>query len=324
MAVTIIKTPKPVAPTVPFQCMLAASEIPSDEVLVFPLLASFKLDGIRCNIHHGVAMSRTMIRIPNQFVQGFFSAKPTLWHGLDGELTVGGSTGDGTMYRTTSGINSAGGQPNFMFNVFEDFSDPSDALTRYAVIQARVAQLQAAGIKRVNVIEQVLIHTLDELKAYYAKAIALGYEGLILKKLRGLYKNGRSTLNEGILLKWKEFIYFEARITGVDQGTRNENPDVRSNTGKAKRSTAKAGKTLVEAVGSFQSVAVNGPYEGIDFSCGPGVLPKARLKELWLIRDQLPGQVITVKAQKAGAKDKPRYPGCQAFRPEFDMPKEGV
>jgi DNA ligase 1 len=320
LTIKYAKKPALVLPEPPslFQCMLAASEIPEDDQLQFPLWASFKLDGIRCNIHHGRPMSRTMIEIPNKFVRGYFAAKPLVWHGLDGELTVDGATGDGTMFRTTSGINSIEGAPNFTFNLFEDFTHGGVASDRVDALRARFKALKDLGLTRARLIEQRLITCLADLRAYYDEAMSLGYEGLILKSPWGLYKNGRSTLKEGILLKWKEFITYECVIEGVQQGTTNTNADVRSNTGKAKRSSAKAGKVLVNAVGSFDVVAINGPYKGVRFSAGPGALKKDVLRNLWESRDTLPGKVITVKSQRYGVKDKPRYPGTQAFRPDFD------
>lgn len=55
--------------------------------LPYPLFASVKLDGIRCVIKDGVALSRTLKPIRNQYIQSLLG-RPE-FNGLDGELIVG-------------------------------------------------------------------------------------------------------------------------------------------------------------------------------------------------------------------------------------------
>ena len=51
----------------------------------FPVLASPKLDGVRCVIRDGVAMTRTLKPIPNRHVRAMLAHLPD----LDGELIAG-------------------------------------------------------------------------------------------------------------------------------------------------------------------------------------------------------------------------------------------
>ena len=76
----------------------------------YPVLATPKLDGIRCLMVEGVAMSRTMKPIPNQFVQEELAGL----NGLDGELMV-----KGDFNAVSSAIMSRDGEPDFFFHVFK-------------------------------------------------------------------------------------------------------------------------------------------------------------------------------------------------------------
>jgi hypothetical protein len=71
-----------------FKPMLAPNEIPSDDFVAsrLPLLASYKLDGIRATVQGGKLLSRTLKPIPNKFLQERFGNLP---EGLDGELVQG-------------------------------------------------------------------------------------------------------------------------------------------------------------------------------------------------------------------------------------------
>ena len=91
---------------------MLACKTPADlSVLHFPLLASPKLDGIRCLITEQGPMSRSMKPIRNRYVQEVLSHPHLL--GADGELIVGNAT-DPDVYRTSnSGVMSENGEPDF-------------------------------------------------------------------------------------------------------------------------------------------------------------------------------------------------------------------
>jgi DNA ligase 1 len=75
--------------TAKFEIMLSG-KCPKDLTgIKYPILASPKLDGIRCIMINGVAMSRTLKPIPNLYVQERLKNLP---NGLDGELIVGNPT----------------------------------------------------------------------------------------------------------------------------------------------------------------------------------------------------------------------------------------
>lgn len=315
------KTAVPPPKLVEFQPMLAASEIPLSKQLKFPLLASYKFDGIRAPQTGGKSMSRKMIPIPNKFVQAWSQRFASQLHGFDGELIVGAPNKPETFNVTTSGINSIEGEPDFRYYVFEHWNCPGfSAQFRYDSLKLAFAHLPAEVLERLVLVEQRLIKNLVELQAYYKEALELGYEGLILKDPYEDYKFGRSTIRGGQALKWKEFDYIKCRVLEVKQGMKNTNEKKVDAVGKAKRSSAKAGKVPVEEVGGFVVVCEDDTsvFNGKQFSVGPGVLTDEELQNLWGIRHMLPGRLLRVKVQKSGAKDLPRFPGFNSWVSDSD------
>lgn len=317
MPITIKKAaPKPLVTEGPaspdkFSCMLAASEIPSEDQIKFPLYASYKLDGIRSPILNGKAMSRKMLPLPNQHIQKWVGQYGQYLQGLDGEMIVGAPNLTTTFNTTTSGVMSGDGEPNFSFYVFEHWNmGTCVAKDRHEFLSKYITALPFVVKQRIVLVHQQLIYNMEELKAYYADALELGYEGLILKSPYAAYKFGRSTVNGGQAMKWKEFIDYDCVILEVKQGKTNTNEKVRDELGRAKRSTAKAGKVPIEEVGGFvvKCIDPNSVYFGETFNCGPGSLTQEELRNLWHIRALLPGRVIRVKSQKLGGKTLPRFP----------------
>src|SRR3990167_8829694 len=65
-----------------------------------PLIATPKLDGIRCLIKDGRLYSRSLKPIPNQFIRATLEDRPEL-NGLDGELMIG-APGDPAQFQLTT------------------------------------------------------------------------------------------------------------------------------------------------------------------------------------------------------------------------------
>ena len=299
-----------------FKPMLAASEIPAPAAIEFPLLASFKLDGIRCPIIDGVAMSRKLLPLPNRHFQEWVAEHAEHLSGRDGEVVVGAPSGDGVMYRTSSGIMSRDGQPDFKFYVFDDHSLPTlTAHERNLRLQAWYADLPVAVKARVELLAQEAIYDLDGLKQKMDIAMDMGFEGLILKHPHRFYKFGRSTVTEGTLLKWKEFMDAEAVVLEVIEGETNNNKLEVDALGHAKRSSSKAGKVKNGTCGGFR---VYSEQFG-EFYVAPGSMTAAQSKEIWATRAEKVGQHITYKYQPYGVLKYPRFPGWKCFRDNIDF-----
>ena len=129
---------------------------------------------------------------------------------------------------------------------------------------------------------------------------------------QGRLKFGRSTMNEGILLKIKRFDTDEAEIIGVVEQMENTNPDIKDNMGHAKRSSAKAGKVPKGVLGALKC-----KWRGVDFEIGTGFTAEQR-KQLWDIRDELPGRLVSFDFQGTGSKGRPRFPSFKGLRDKRD------
>lgn len=300
-----------------FKPMLAASEIPTIEQLTFPLMASYKLDGVRCVQIDGVAVSRKLLPIPNRSVQAWAKQHSSALHGLDGELVIGSphstGPGDDVFNRTSGALRREVGEPDFTYYVFEQFNSELPAYQRYLDFASTLLMKE---LPRVIVLNQRVVTTSDELLAYAEEARILGYEGLILKSCNNAYKFGRSTLREGTLLKWKEFCDAECEILEVIQGQENGNVAETDALGHTKRGVSKAGMIPLETMGSFRVRDLSGRFG--EFYCSTGSLTDADLVRLWQQRDQLPGKVFTYTYQKVGSLTAPRFPQYKGWRESWD------
>ena len=311
-------------PDTKIKCMLAASEIPCILQLNdhFPLLGSYKLDGIRSLIAGGKAMSRKMLPLPNKYIQSWVSKYAEYLEGLDGELVVGMPNLQSTFNTTSSGVMSSSGASEFKFYVFDHWNLGSlSAAERHDYLSEYLPTIPSGAFERIVLLDQKLVHSEESLASLYDIALTIGYEGLILRKPTLPYKFGRSTLKEGYALKWKEFIDLNCIIVGVKQGKTNTNELKKDELGHAKRSTAKAGKVPIEELGGFyvSCVEEGSHYYAKTFNVGPGSLTQDELRELWKIREKLPGRHIRVKAQKSGGKDLPRYPSFNGWLDPMNM-----
>lgn len=142
-----------------------------------------------------------------------------------------------------------------------------------------------------------------------------GWEGLMVRTPGGAYKQGRSTVRDGILGKAKRFQGAEARVIAVEELHRNTNEQTRDALGHAERSTAKAG--LVPA-GTLGALVVESDQWAEPFRIGTG-FDAATRDSLWAARDALPGQYAKFKFQPVGTDAAPRFPSFIGFRDADDM-----
>ena len=276
-----------------------------------PLYASTKLDGVRCIVFDGKAYSRSMKLIPNAYIQHALSTNKGL-DGLDGELIVGDPT-DPLCYNTTvSAVMRKSGEPDFKFYVFDNLSDR--ALTRH--FSDRYDKLRAAQLPRFVVpIKQVGCTSWAAVLKAEEEALEAGYEGLILRSPNGPYKQGRSTLKEGIAIKLKRFLDSEAEVIAITELQHNLNAREVNEVGRTKRSTHQAGKSGGDTMGS---IYVRDLTSGVEFEIGTGFTAEDR-QEWWNYRTRRLGLIVKYKYFPVGVKDKPRHPVYLGVRDERDM-----
>lgn len=304
----------------PFKPMLAA---PMDEechqcieTLDYPVLASPKIDGIRCLIINGVATTRSLkAPIPNLFIQSVLN-NPAL-NGLDGELLVGVPTNGATFSQCTDGIMREEGQPDFTFFVFDDFTHPNNGYD-FRMIGIKPSVRQAAiDTGRVRFLWPTRISDARDLRAYTEQQLALGYEGVMVRKPDGPYKYGRSTFKEGYLVKVKPFEDAEAEVIGFEEAMHNTNVAETNALGRTERSSCKAGLVPKGHLGAL--VCQNEKlWPGVTFNIGTG-FTQADREHIWANRAQILGSLVKFKYQKIGTQDKPRIPSFLGFRDARDL-----
>lgn len=278
--------------------------------LRYPLLVSPKLDGIRCIIKDGVALSRSLKPIPNKFVQQVLSTGKL--EGLDGELIVGDDCGAGVFARSSSGIMSIDGEPDFCFYVFDDHSKATEKF-RYRIESAERRCKQLGDY--VHVVKHIIIANEAALMKHEAIYLAAGYEGIMIRSVDGPYKHGRSTLKEGYLLKLKRFLDSEAIVIGYEEQLHNENEATTNELGYKERSSKKSGKVQAGVLGALK---VKDIKTKVEFDIGTGFDADQR-RLLWLGRKNLVGRVVKYKYQPVGVKEKPRFPVFLGWRDERDL-----
>ena len=269
--------------------------------LTYPLLATPKLDGIRCLVINGRALSRTFKDIPNKYIFALVSKLP---NGLDGELMCDNAE----FSEITGNVMREEGEPTFYYAVFDYFSNKP-----YNERMEDLKNLKCP--KFVRKILPVEIKNEEELLAYEADCLRNGYEGVMTRLPSGHFKQGRSTEKEQILLKIKRFADSEARILSIVEKMTNDNVAEKDNFGRTKRSSALDGMIPAGTMGSLGVVDVK---SGIQFNVGSGFNDEFRA-EVWANQEKYIGKIIKYKSQEIGKKLAPRFPVWLGMRDKRDM-----
>jgi DNA ligase 1 len=293
--------------TSPITKPMLAGKCERFEALRFPLLATPKLDGIRCLKVNGQALTRSFKPVSNRFIRDWIETH--LPDGLDGELIVKGTT-----FNETAGhVGRESGEPDFTFAVFDYVSEGVDL--PYACRMQELARLP--DFARVDKVLPEELRHLDDLLAYEERCVAEGYEGVMIRTPGSPYKCGRATEREGWLLKIKRFEDAEAVVIDTYEGMSNLNPAEKDAFGRTKRSSAQAGKVGRGELGGF---VVKSLDTGIEFRVGYNhVVGGINRVTLWEQRHTLPGRLVKFKHQPSGAKEAPRFPKFIGFRDVWDL-----
>lgn len=307
-----------------FKPMLAASMDPDEgqtiATLRYPLLATPKIDGIRCLIVDGKALSRKMLPIPNRFIRSVLD-NPA-FNGLDGELLVGKSEPGATFAQCTDGIMREGGEPNFTYYVFDVWDRPTMPYNK------RIEEYHGPRFPRHPRIQNLMAWKVpraagepfnDEggsLEFYLAEWLRKGHEGVMVRKPDGPYKNGRATWNEGYLTKVKPFADAEATIVGFEEQMHNGNEAQQDAFGRTKRSSAKANLT---AKGTLGALVCKSEKFSEEFNIGTGFDDRLK-REIWDNQGDWLHAIVKFKYQAIGStSEKPRIPVFLGKRDARDL-----
>lgn len=275
--------------------------------LKFPLLATPKLDGIRCIIKDGIPVSRNFKPLPNKEVQECFKGLPD---NLDGELIITGQDFNGIQSVVMSEEGTCEGFPQGMVYMIFDYAMlPNEPYTKRVELYQK---LDLFG-KRCARLTPVNISSLEELAELEKIYICCGFEGVMLRTPNSPYKFGRSTMREQYLMKLKRFEDSEAIIIGFEEQMHNDNPVEVNEVGNNKRAKKKEN---MKPAGTLGMLLVKDIPTGIEFGLGTGFTAQMR-KTIWENQATYMGKIVNYKYQ--GIVDKPRFPSFRGFRSKNDL-----
>jgi DNA ligase 1 len=296
-----------------FKPMLAPNEKVDLKSLTFPLIASYKFDGIRAIFMNGEMYSRSLKQLPNAQLHARFETlkKYSKEHNviLDGELWS-----KSVPFNNLSGIIrqldcSLPDDLNFYcFDNIEndDYNLPfENRVIRYSLM------LHFDYFQKVK---QHKVMSVGEVENLFKEALENGFEGLILRDPNGRYKHGRGTIKEGLIFKVKPFETFDAKIIGVIQATEvNPNAEKKINElGRSVTSKKKDDRILIEKASAFVV-----KYNGLDLKVTIAMTDEEK-ELIWASRDDAIGKTIEFKGMLVGSKNLPRHPVMIRFREDKD------
>ncbi len=273
--------------------------------LCYPVLATPKLDGIRCLVIGGKAVSRKFKPIPNDYIRQTIELCCNSMQ-LDGEIMI-----EGRSFNDLSGdVRRKDGRPDFYYAVF-DYVIADELRQPYTGRIANLTGLILPAFCR-KIIPQ-LFGEVEALADYEQECIENGYEGIMVRSPSSPYKCGRSTENEGYLLKIKRFEDSEAVIVGYEEEMENQNVATRDAFGRTERSSHRENLAPKGTLGKLVC-----EFNGVEFGIGTGYTAAMR-QDFWNKREKLVGKLVKFKHQPSGADEKPRFPVFLGFRDEWDI-----
>ena len=292
-----------------FKPMLAPNSEIDIKTLQYPLIVSYKLDGIRCIFRDGQMTSRSLKQFPNVQLREKFKhlVEYSKQHNilLDGELLSKTVT-----FNELSGLTRQLDHelPDdlyfYCFDIVrsENFDQP--------FVSRILNLLEGSGLKDIKLVEQKILSNPDEVKKYYEEALDWGCDGLILRDPEGKYKFGRGTVKEGLIFKMKPFQTFDASIIGVVQATEvREGAEKKINElGRSVTSKKKDDRVLIEKASAFVVL-----YEGKELKVTIAMTDVEK-EEVWKNKESYLGRMIEYKGMLVGSKDLPRHPVFLRFR----------
>jgi len=304
-----------------FKPLLAPREDPLSypdyfKKLRYPLLCSPKLDGVRCIIKNGIALSRTGKAIPSFQVQNDFN----YLEGFDGELIIGDKTAINVFNKTQSHVMSRDKPGDLMFYIFdltlENYLNASFEFRLNMAYRNLTTLYKDTPIefRNATVLEHILINNEEDLLAYELSCLHQGYEGIMLRDPNAYYKQGRGTFNEGIIYKLKRFKDDEGVIVDFEEQLQNFNEQTKDELGYSKRSSHKENMKAAGTLGKFIL-----EFNGEIIEVAAGKFSHYERKLIWENQEKYLGRLLKFRHFSYGVKDKPRFPRAIGFRDMIDI-----
>jgi ATP-dependent DNA ligase len=182
-------------------CAMLAYEYTKKQLLVFPVYVQPKLDGIRCLVYQ--VDGKWVFQSRNHTVFQSFPHLEQLPTGyiLDGELYR-----HGLDFQTITSIVRKKDHPDLsqlQFHVYDVICEGTFEERYQTLLELPVL-----------LTETRLAHSVEDIEQYHADCVERGYEGIMIRNPKGLYKQTRSK----DLLKYKHFKTDEYQVVGHTVG----------------------------------------------------------------------------------------------------------
>ncbi|MBU0924158.1 hypothetical protein KKG81_04680 [bacterium] len=277
----------------------------------YPIYASCKLDGIRCLTVGGQLVSRTLKPIRNKVLQERYKELCKIAQEknmvFDGELY----SHELTFQKITHFVMSEETEdevPNCLkFHCFDILfldkeKDFFERINHLSILKNNNL------FKNVIIVTQNTVASKEEIDKYFEGVIQRGYEGLILKDIKGKYKQGRGTVKEGLIYKVKPFETFDMEIKDIYERVENLVESKIDKLGYKKKAKHKGVTALTGIAGGFIGIC-NGQEQKVTLTGD-----EEFRKEIWQNKEKYIGRWIEFKGMKIGSKDKIRHPTFIRFR----------
>lgn len=299
-----------------FKPQLCPNEQLEKAFLPYPLLASYKLDGIRCIFNSGNMLSRSLKQFPNKQLKDIFEVIKQYAKCnnliLDGELLSKSVT-----FNELSGLirQLDCKLPDDLYFYCFDLITGENFLEPFNHRIDNLKNCIDLSLPNFKVIEQRMVFNEKEVDALYEDALTWGCDGLILRNPDSPYKFGRATLKQGMAFKLKPFVTFDAKIIDVLQGTvvdpkaeKTINELGYSRTSKLKEDRLPSGRAsdfvVLYGTGLHLKVSIAATQE--------------EKQAIWEHKADYIGRWIEYKGMLVGAKDLPRHPVFLRYRDDKD------
>jgi len=287
-----------------------AIDIKKVKSLPINLMASQKLDGIRCTFFGGKAYSRSLKLLPNKALQAYALSNKDILDRLDCEIIVGPKFAKDVFSQSTSAIMSQDKDVYFTVHAFDLYIPEMPFKDRYKLLKMLV---EAVNLPRLELVQHEFILA-SEVDLMERKVLAEGAEGLMLRDADAFYKCGRSGTKNPELMKVKAFIDEEFEIVGFEPQYYNANEAKINELGRTSRSSHKENLFALDTLGALTLLT----KDGLKFNVGTGFDDKLR-RDLWSERDSLIGKLAKIKHFPIGMVDVPRLPVFIGIRSELDI-----
>lgn len=270
-----------------FKVMLASSEPANLAAIIYPIYVQPKLDGFRAvYIPREGFISRSGKEFRNKNLRSYFKALENVTdYVLDGELYIHGQE----FQHLTSTINKDNAPIKDLVYVVYDIIPVEDWHKQECKLEYEdrlklLREVIGGQVSNYSVVRDIatdLIEDFGEAKNLYKDYLSKDYEGVIIRKPKGLYKWGRSTLKGGELLKVKPFQSEDLKIVDLFEG-------------------------LGQFTGSLGGITCQLP-NGNTVNVGSGFSVDNR-KEMWHNKSSYVGKVAEVKFMEYTEEQSLRHP----------------